>query len=354
MQPFVTPCSHRVARQRLKGYVCGLTRPRAALIGQPIVNLESCLPVELRLPLTTIARVAAGLSGAGVYRVDANGAAYALKISDDFETTERWRSKLHMQQMAAGAGLSPRIVHVDEDRRAVLTDFVVDQSFPAQLFNPATREAALRQIGQTLRRVHDLPLRGVDAWLDPRELLGEIGRGLAVGFSVPSFVGTAIAWGLTHEPPPPDREEVVSHNDVNPSNLLFDGHQLMLVDWEAAGRNDPYYDLAAATLFFRMDAETSRRLVEIHDGAPVGGLSERFRYVRRFVATLIGTMFMRMARANGHAGAPSATLASALSLTEFYQAMRAGTLNVASPDGQVAFGMALIRESTAYDPASSN
>ena len=33
------------------------------------MNLEACLPTDLRGPSTTITRVAAGLSGAGVYRI---------------------------------------------------------------------------------------------------------------------------------------------------------------------------------------------------------------------------------------------------------------------------------------------
>ena len=55
------------------------------------MNLEACLPAELRGPATTITRIAAGLSGAGVYRVEAGGQAYVLKVSTD-EPVEAWRS----------------------------------------------------------------------------------------------------------------------------------------------------------------------------------------------------------------------------------------------------------------------
>lgn len=233
----------------------------------------------------------AGLSGAGVYRVDADGQPYVLKISDKSEPAERWRRKLQIQQLAADAGLAPPIVQTDEVRRAV---------------------------------------------------------GLDTPFVVPPFVLEAIHWGLTEKPPAPDRPEVLSHNDVNPSNLVYDGVHLMLLDWEVAGRNDPYYDLGAIAVFFRMDAETCRRLIEIHDGKPLASLPARFLYVRRFVATLLGAMFMRLVRASGHAGAAGTeTPDSALSLSEFYQAMRAGTLNIATGEGQAAFGMALIKECVA-------
>ena len=47
------------------------------------MSLEACLPADLRGPTTTITRIAAGLSGAGVYRVEAAGQAFVLKISDE-------------------------------------------------------------------------------------------------------------------------------------------------------------------------------------------------------------------------------------------------------------------------------
>jgi thiamine kinase-like enzyme len=37
---------------------------------------------------------------------------------------------------------------------------------------------------------------------------------------------------------------VSSHNDPVPSNILFDGERLWLIDWESAYRNDPLVDVA--------------------------------------------------------------------------------------------------------------
>jgi Ser/Thr protein kinase RdoA (MazF antagonist) len=37
---------------------------------------------------------------------------------------------------------------------------------------------------------------------------------------------------------------VSSHNDSIPSNILFDGERLWMIDWESAYRNDPLVDVA--------------------------------------------------------------------------------------------------------------
>ena len=44
-------------------------------------QIQACLPSHLQGPETTLVRVRAGLSGAGVYRVQAAGQSFVLKMS---------------------------------------------------------------------------------------------------------------------------------------------------------------------------------------------------------------------------------------------------------------------------------
>src|SRR5689334_6011815 len=76
------------------------------------VNLEACLPPWFGT--ATVRRIAAGMSGGGVYRVGANGRAYVLKVSGDMRA-------LGVQRAAAAAELAPAIVHVDEARGAIVS-----------------------------------------------------------------------------------------------------------------------------------------------------------------------------------------------------------------------------------------
>src|SRR5262249_27765970 len=64
----------------------------------PRMSLDECLPAHLRGPSTTFTRVAAGLSGAGVYRVDAGGASFLLKVSAADEAPDGWRRRLEVQR----------------------------------------------------------------------------------------------------------------------------------------------------------------------------------------------------------------------------------------------------------------
>ncbi|MDC0741619.1 phosphotransferase [Polyangium mundeleinium] len=313
------------------------------------MTLEDLLPSDLRGPTTTITPIAAGLSGAGVYRVEAAGQAFVLKVAAESESADDWRNTLHIQRLAADTGLAPRIVHVDEPRRAVLTAFVADRSFAAFYRDPRTHDAALTQLGHTVRRIHALPVPEGARERDPRAFLLQIWNGFQAGIALPAFAGEAVQRALAEESPPREGALVLGHNDLNPSNLIYDGASILVLDWATAGPMDPDYDLAVLSVFLRMDEGTCLRLLSAYDGRPFVELPRRFRYTRRLVAALAGVMQLDLARQRQHAGATGAeTLDATPSLGEFYQRMAAGALKLGTADGHWAFGLALLKECLAF------
>jgi aminoglycoside phosphotransferase (APT) family kinase protein len=307
------------------------------------------LPDPLRGSGTRITRVAAGLSGAGVYRVEAQGRAFVLKLAGTAEPPATWQRRCQTQALAAEAGLAPRMVHVDEARRAVLSEFVVDRSFPAYYWDPRTREVALAKLGTMLRRLHELPLPPDTEAQLPRDVLGTTWSGLsqhANQMPLPSFAAEAVQRVLSESPPASDRPLVLSHNDVNPTNLVYDGEGLLLLDWDTTGPNDPLYDPAAISMFLRMDEAGCRSLLSAYEARVLSSLPERFAYNRRLVAALCGAVFLHLARHAGHPGASDGeTLQATLSLGDLYQQFRSGALSMATAAGKWRFGLALLKES---------
>ncbi len=301
--------------------------------------LDACLPEHLRTPSTTIARIGRGLSGAGVYRVEAGGRVYVLKVGNETEPADAWRGRVAIQRLAAEAGLGPRVVHHDELHRAVLSEHVADRGFTARVTTPQTRDATVDELGRVMRRVHELPLPDGAAWQEPRETFKPVWAGLT-DFALPTFVRAAVDDVLAEPPPPPERL-VLSHNDPNPSNLVFDGQRLLLLDWDAAGPNEPFYDLAALALFLRLNDSTAAKLIAAHDAAPPTALPPRFRYARRLAAAASGTMAFHLARRAGHAGGewPRNEVPT---LAGVYAGLSSGTLRLNTPEGLWAFALALV------------
>jgi hypothetical protein len=97
-----------------------------------------------------------------------------------------------------------------------------------------------------------------------------------------------------------------------------------------------------------MDEATCHQLLTAHEGAPVSTLPAGFVYDRRLVAVLCGVVFLRMARRGGYTLATGTAFDSAPSLAEFYRQMTSGSVNVGTPEGQWAFGLALTNESFAF------
>ncbi|MBF5043806.1 phosphotransferase [Aggregicoccus sp. 17bor-14] len=307
------------------------------------MNADECLPPALRGPTTTLTPLVRGLSGAAVYRVEAAGAQYVLKIAGASERDADWHHALQMQRLAAEAGLAPRVLHVDEARRAVLTPFIVDRSFVGYLRNPGTHEAALAQLGRTVRRLHEVPLPANASGRQPLEFLAQTWEQLA-GFALPAFVRDGIQRALAEPAPAEEGPPVFSHNDLNPGNLVYDGESILFLDWATAGPQDGSYDLAVLAVFLRLDDATCLRLLSAYDGAPCTALPAGFVYHRRLAATLAGAVALLLARQAKHAGATGAeTLASTPALGEFYQRMMKGELKLGTPEGQWWFGLALLK-----------
>lgn len=307
------------------------------------MNLEDCLPPDL-LP-ATITRIGVGQSGAGVYKVASHDATYVLKVATDAHPFDVWRGKVDAQRAAAAAAVAPRIIHVDEARRAVVSEHIVDRGFVPLVMTPATRDAAIAQIGRTLRRLHDAPLPATLTGMDPRAGLTMIESWLT-GFAVPAFASEMIAKMLGETQPPAERAAVLSHNDVNPSNLAFDGERLLLLDWDASGPNDPLYDLATVAMFLRFDDAACAALIAAHDDAAAAEVPARFYYLRRLVATMCGAMMLHIARQTGHAGSTDVTLEATPTMQDFYGRMRTGGVDMSNADGRWQFGLTLLKAAT--------
>ncbi|MEZ4398940.1 MAG: phosphotransferase [Kofleriaceae bacterium] len=306
-----------------------------------VALLEACLPAELRGPATSITRLGGGLSGAAVYRVATAKGAYVLKVTDASLPEAAWRQRVEIQRGAADAGVAPRVIHADAARRAVVSELVAARGLAPRLHDPRTRAVTLRLLGGTIRRVHALPLVEPATWRDPRDLAVAMRARLAT-FAVPGFVGAALDDVLAEAPPPSRGPWVTSHNDLNPSNLVFAGERLVLLDWDQAGPNDPYYDLATVAVFLRMDDPTAALLLAAYGTGRSAALPAGFIYARRLVAALCASIFCDLARQGGHPGG-DVPLERAPTLAEVHGLIGVGALAPAEPAGAWAFALALAR-----------
>ena len=151
-------------------------------------------------------------------------------------------------------GLAPRPLRREDGE----TPVIVMERIPGDPLasRPLTPGQAVA-VGASLRRLYDVPVQAVhDAGIGPRRgsphqtpLLAEW---LAHEYDLgecrdPALVGEALvrARDYVAAPPLPEpRLTALGIADLNPANVLWDGRECRLVDFEDGGLSDPAYELA--------------------------------------------------------------------------------------------------------------
>jgi aminoglycoside phosphotransferase (APT) family kinase protein len=330
-----------VPRERSPG-----TKDAMPLSAQDQSALVHLLPEDRVGAVERVEPITLGLSGAGVYAVTASRGAYVLRIQGREVDGGSFAQQLRVLLRAADAGIAPAVVHVDEAARAVISVRVPGLPVAAALADPAQRGPVFASVVDRLRTLHALDPSGV-AERDPfacTRAAWEAGRDRpgfpAWAVPLPSMLA-AIAATLAEDP-----RRVVSHNDLNPGNVVWDGARTWLVDWEVAGLGHPYFDLATLALFLLLSDDVAFELVARHDGAPLDERSRSsFRTLRQLVAMLCGLTFLSLVDDLGVRPAPRRE--DAPSLGDCYAAMRAGELALQSARGRASMGLALLAQGIA-------
>jgi aminoglycoside phosphotransferase (APT) family kinase protein len=207
----------------------------------------------------------------------------------------------------------------------------------AALANPAQRGAALSGVVAKLRALREIDATGIH---EP-DLFGHARRGYETQRARPGFpawasalepIFDAIAAALARDP-----RRVVSHNDANPGNILWDGARAWFVDWEVSGLAHPFYDLAVLAMFLRLDDDAACALLAELEQRPVEAAArETFATLRRFAALFCGLTFASMV--------PDLAVlpASPPTLKDIYAEFHAGTLDIRQPRAHAAFSAALM------------
>jgi thiamine kinase-like enzyme len=240
---------------------------------------------------------------------------------------------------AAEAGLAPRVCYTNIEDKISITDFVEAVPFPVA--------DALVRMPATLRSLHALaPFPGRADHLNT-SCMFLINKGAALDAFVQKFqTANILPKGYSEElfawhaqvaaVYPPDSDMVSSHNDLfKPDNVLFDGHKVWLVDWEAAFRNDRYADLAVvANLIVASDAEESIYLEEYFGQPP-----DAYQLARFFLMRQITHMFYAMAYLwQGSAAKPIDWNETVPEFQALNRRIWAGDVDLKDIDTKIAFG----------------
>ena len=244
--------------------------------------------------------VMGGVSGAGVFLVEAGGRRFVLRLEGQ-PSPLRNPHQYESMRIAAEAGLAPRIHYLDAHERVVMMDFIEDrglENFPGG--PPGLAQAT----GALLQQLQAVPLFA--PFMDYPDLVGRVWVHVCKTGLFAEGVLDAASQRLAEI-----REAYVldtgayvsSHNDFLPRNLLFDGKRLWLIDWENAFRDDPLIDLATALDNFSPSPELEEVLLQ----ACLGHAPDRLLRERLALARSLTRLFYAGVLFSASASSPRAT-----------------------------------------------
>jgi aminoglycoside phosphotransferase (APT) family kinase protein len=193
------------------------------------------------VPIDAVTPVAGGATAAVLFRIDAGGRRYLLRIEGPASPLRNPYQYISLR-MAAEADIAPALHYADETSRIAVMDFIPQQ--PLRNY-PGGPPALAKALGALLARLQATP--AFPHFVHYPDIVTRLWAHVCrTGLFAPGLldrtsehferIKKAYVWDPANS--------VSSHNDSIPSNILFDGERLWMVDWESAYRNDPLVDVA--------------------------------------------------------------------------------------------------------------
>jgi aminoglycoside phosphotransferase (APT) family kinase protein len=285
-------------------------------------------------PTGAIAPIAGGASTASTFRVEAGGRKYLLRV-EGTPSPLRNPHQYASMQIAAGAGIAPKVRYVDETARVAVIDFI--EARPLSTY-PGGAHALVQALGALLARLQSAPIFPLFVTYPDivARLFAHVRRtGLFAAAVLDPHVERlervreAFVDGSS--------ELVSSHNDAIPNNILFDGKRLWLIDWESAYRNDALIDVAIV-----LDSVVrSPELEDVLLAAWVGGVPDEAMRARLELARALtrlyyaGVLLSASAAASWITGDTDLAVPTQLTLE---RAIRNGRLRQGAPETKHILG----------------
>lgn len=274
-------------------------------------------------------KIAQGLGSDLVFRIIVQDSPYLLRIMTRMDERNDPVRIFACMKAAAEADLSPRVLYASSEDGIAITDFTEAVPIPPS--------EALLLLPETLRRLHALPpfpksfnyvtahnffiwkLRGA-ALLPAPEVEEVFCRYAQICATYPRL----------------DADLVSCHMDLKPENILFDGRRIRLQGWQAALRNDRYFDLAVAANFLVTGGAEERTYLEAYFGQPPDDYqASRFFLMRQVVHMLSAAVFLIL----GAAGKPIPPGAAPPSFRDFHARLWRGEIDLADNNRKLDYGI---------------
>jgi thiamine kinase-like enzyme len=147
-----------------------------------------------------------------------------------FKLTNDRKSEFKIQKAIAKKNIGATPLLLDEFNAIMVSEFI-DGTHKTKL-----NRISLKKLALLIRKLHKIKIRQKPTYLK-KDFTPKEKKALQALRKLKTY----------------KKEPVLCHNDLHPQNILF-GKSIKLIDWEYAGVNDRYFDLASIIIEFRLSA----------------------------------------------------------------------------------------------------
>lgn len=307
---------------------------RAAAIQTALTTTFATTPTEITL-------LAGGLSAATVYKMIVADRPYVLKLeapdARTMTTTAAEKAKL-----AADAGVAPGVYYRNAEEGIVISEFIENKPVRSVFSGELLAVKLAAAIKATHAISYTTPGNDMKAFID--QLLQDFRQRNILSGAIPDEclsryeqVRAIYPWD--------DTDKVFSHNDLNPSNILCDGENIRIIDWDTAFLNDRYVDLAGIANFFVHTPEQEKTFLhEYFEGGANEYQFARFKVMRQISRIIYSLLMLQLASQGKPANYSHDQQMEGVTLKEVGPLIGAGKLSLATYEGQFMYGKALMNE----------
>ena len=153
---------------------------------------------------------------------------------------------------------TPKILHHNVEKRVLIWEYIEGKEI---FLNSKNKQKILELLGQTIKKLHltEVPKNTKNIFLTSMQFYK---KNLSK-HSNNNFLGKGFT--IFKRLYDNSNEFVLCHNDLNKSNIIFN-KKLYFLDWEYAGPNDPYFDLASISMSLELNDDDINYLWKGYSG----------------------------------------------------------------------------------------